>query len=248
MTYNNVNGFLVILDDNRDPYVSWRHHRQRGSLGGVDMVAAYGTPVKSPTDGVVTLHGNTGSGGRYVTIRAADGHSDELMHLSAFKVSNGQHVKRGQVIGLSGASGFGSNHYYQPHCHWHRIQPNGVRVNPWDYFTAAAPAVNHKKPPGIVYTVNTGKPNDTFWKRLQWYAHLNGYDGPLDGVMGPLSWKGVQTGLRNYGYTGPIDGKPGKNTYKALQRMAQHYGYTGPIDGTMGVNSWKGVAKRLNKL
>ena len=105
-----------------------------------------------------------------------------------------------------------------------------------------------KKPPVIVYTLSTGTPNSTFWKRLQWYGHLNGYTGPIDGVMGVLSWKGVQRGLTHYGYTGVIDGEPGPLTFQALQRMASKFGYSGPIDGQMGANSWKGVARRLNKL
>lgn len=247
MVYNNVNGFPVILADNRNPYTSWTHHRQRGSLGGVDLTAPYGTRVKAPSSGRVTLHGNTGSGGRYITITAADGHQDELMHLSAFLVRNGQQVTRGQVVGRSGASGFGREYHYAPHLHWHRITPGGSRVNPWSYFTKATPAI--RKPPKSVYTVRTGKPNEAFIKRLQWYARLNGYKGVIDGEMGTLSWKGVQRGLKHYDYTGAIDGERGPLTNKALQRMARANGYPNvKIDGTMDADSWKGVAKRLNKL
>lgn len=251
MVYNNVNGFPVIAADQRSPYISWIHHRQRGSLGGVDMVANYGTKVRAPSSGRVTLYANHGSGGRILHIHAADGHADELLHLSEFLVSNGAYVTRGQIVGRSGASGFGKDRYYAPHLHWHRITASGVRVNPWDYFTKPSPSnkpTPEKKPPGIVYTARTGKPNKTFWARLQWYAHLNGYKGAFDGVMGIMSWEGVQRGLKNYGYKGRIDGEPGELTYKALQQMAKNYGYKGPIDGDMGPQSWIGVAKRLNKL
>jgi len=247
MVYNNVNGFPVIAADNRNPFTSWSHHRARGSLGGVDLVAAYGTKVRAPSSGRIYLQSNTGSGGRIARIRADDGHYDELMHLSKFLVSSGTYVTRGQVIALSGASGFGRENYYAPHLHWHRITAGGTRVNPWNYFTAAAP-VAAKKPGKTLATLQSGKPNAAFWKRLQWYAHLNGYKGAIDGVMGVQSWKGVQTGLKNYGYTGLIDGKPGTLTYKALQKMAAKYGYSGKIDGHMGISSWKGVARRLNLL
>lgn len=123
---------------------------------------------------------------------------------------------------------------------------SGIQRTPSASGGGGTPAV--KKPGRIVYTLSTGRPNSTFWKRLQWYAHLNGYTGAIDGVMGVLSWKGVQRGLKNYGYTGVIDGSPGPLTYKALQTMAKKYGYTGAIDGALGINSYRGISRRLNLL
>lgn len=105
-----------------------------------------------------------------------------------------------------------------------------------------------KKPGRTLYTLSTGIPNLAFWKRLQWYAHLNGYTGPIDGVMGVRSWAGVQTGLRHYGYLGKIDGAPGPLTYKALQQMAHKYGSGDAIDGTLSKADYRAIAKRLNLL
>lgn len=105
------------------------------------------------------------------------------------------------------------------------------------------------KPGRIVATLATGKPNTAFYKRLQWFAHLNGYTGPIDGVMGVASWKGVQRGLaKSWRYTGPIDGKPGLGTYEALQRLGAASGYSGPIDGKLGSQSYRAIAKKLNTL
>lgn len=137
MSYGNNNKFVVVSADDGDPDVSWAHHLARKSAGGVDCVAAYGTAIYSPISGRVSLvqNGKTNSGGRTVRVTNSD-HADEFMHLSKFAVKHGQAVKQGQMLGYSGASGFGEDHFYAPHVHWHRIQPNGQRVNPWNYFTA----------------------------------------------------------------------------------------------------------------
>jgi pyruvate/2-oxoglutarate dehydrogenase complex dihydrolipoamide acyltransferase (E2) component len=45
------------------------------------------------------------------------GHKADYLHLSRVDVSPGQAVKQGQVIGLSGASGKGSERGYGPHLH-----------------------------------------------------------------------------------------------------------------------------------
>ncbi len=97
-------------------------------------------------------------------------------------------------------------------------------------------------------TATSGSPDAWFWMRLQMYAALNGYTGPIDGVLGVQSWAGVQRGMRDYGYTGPDDGVPGVHTYAAMQRLAAAHGYTGPVDGVLGPNSYRGIARYLNTL
>jgi murein DD-endopeptidase MepM/ murein hydrolase activator NlpD len=45
------------------------------------------------------------------------GHNADYLHLSRIDVQTGQEVKAGQIIGLSGASGLGSENGYGPHLH-----------------------------------------------------------------------------------------------------------------------------------
>ena len=42
----------------------------------------------------------------------------------------------------------------------------------------------------VTSTQETGVPNTTFYMRMQLFASLNGYTGPIDGVLGPNSYRG----------------------------------------------------------
>jgi secretion/DNA translocation related TadE-like protein len=102
----------------------WAAHVARGSAGGTDYVAPYGSEVRAMAGGVVTVTDSTtsGSGGRYVRIDHGPmgqyaSVQTESLHLSEILVSVGQAVTRGEVIARSGASGFGSDHGYGPHLH-----------------------------------------------------------------------------------------------------------------------------------
>jgi hypothetical protein len=132
--YSNVNNFIVILADQRDPYVSWANHLARGSAGGVDCVARIGTPIYAPDDCYLANTPNNGTGGNTITLSFAGGWRDQMMHLSAFVLPGAK--RRGEVVGYSGDSGSPG----APHVHWHRVDPQGRRQNPWNYFTTSAPA------------------------------------------------------------------------------------------------------------
>lgn len=132
--YSNVNNFIVILADNRDPWVSWRNHLARGSAGGVDCVAPIGTPIYAPDDCYLANTPNNGTGGNTITLSFANGWRDQMMHLSRFVASGSK--RKGELVGYSGDTGAPG----APHVHWHRVAPDGTRRNPWDYFTAAGTA------------------------------------------------------------------------------------------------------------
>ncbi len=94
-------------------------HKARGSVNpGVDYVVPVGTPVFAIADGVVdgVTTSIAGAGGRMVWLNC-DGWKIDYLHLSKVNVKKGQHVKRGDVLGLSGASGKGSERGYGPHLH-----------------------------------------------------------------------------------------------------------------------------------
>lgn len=134
--------FPIIADDNRNPQTSWENHVRRGSLGGVDLAYPYGSAVRANADGILWWHKANGSAGWYAQLRVEGrpGWIIEYYHMSDFQLPpnvNGVQIREGQLVGLSGASGFGESRYYAPHLHVH-LYINGVRVNLWNYFTDTA--------------------------------------------------------------------------------------------------------------
>jgi murein DD-endopeptidase MepM/ murein hydrolase activator NlpD len=95
---------------------------------GIDIEAAYGTPVRATADGEVT--GTTMGAGYGRQIVLAHGHDLVTLygHLSAIAVLAGQHVTRGQVIGYVGQSGRATG----PHLHY-EVRVHNVPVNPHKY-------------------------------------------------------------------------------------------------------------------
>ena len=86
---------------------------------GTDYAVPTGTPVKALADGTITGIVETirGAGGRMVFQSFAGGYNADYLHLSKINVVVGQTVKQGDVIGLSGASGLGSETGYGAHLH-----------------------------------------------------------------------------------------------------------------------------------
>jgi len=93
---------------------------------GADYAVGVGTPVLAVADGTVALTGNFFFSGNSIFIDHGDGLISMSFHLSEIDVKTGETVHRGQVIGLSGATGRVTG----PHLHfgvrWHgaRIDPN----------------------------------------------------------------------------------------------------------------------------
>lgn len=101
---------------------SFQAHKDRNPSSrnpGTDYGVATGTPVKAVADGTITGTVETfrGAGGRMVFISLPGGHNADYLHLSRIDVKPGQVVKQGDVLGLSGGSGLGSETGYAPHLH-----------------------------------------------------------------------------------------------------------------------------------
>jgi murein DD-endopeptidase MepM/ murein hydrolase activator NlpD len=92
---------------------------------GVDFGAPIGSPVVSAAAGEIFTAGWCGGYGRCIIILHGNGISTLYGHLSSILVSEGEYVKRGQVIGLVGSTGFSTG----PHLHW-EVRHNGRPVNP----------------------------------------------------------------------------------------------------------------------
>jgi murein DD-endopeptidase MepM/ murein hydrolase activator NlpD len=97
----------------------------RAPHSGTDLSAPFGTEVVASNYGRVVLIGNYFFAGGSVVLDHGGGLFTMYFHLSEFKIEQGSSVKRGDIIGLSGASGRVTG----PHLHW-GARLSGARINP----------------------------------------------------------------------------------------------------------------------
>lgn len=105
-----------------DPVLKrWQPHE------GVDLAAPAGTPVHATADGVVTFAGRQTGYGNVVEIRNRPPYSTLFAHLSRFAkdVRAGATVRRNEVIGYVGATGWATG----PHLHY-EVHVDDVAQNP----------------------------------------------------------------------------------------------------------------------
>ncbi|MEU1374891.1 peptidoglycan DD-metalloendopeptidase family protein [Streptomyces triculaminicus] len=112
----------------------WAHKHS-----GQDLVVGTGTSVMAVHGGTVVKAGPNGGGdgpayGNAIVIKHDDNTYSQYAHLSQVKVSVGQTVTTGQVIGLSGSTGNSSG----PHLHFEiRTTPNyGSGIEPVGFMKA----------------------------------------------------------------------------------------------------------------
>jgi len=80
---------------------------------GLDFRVPTGTPVAAMNDGTVLLARPLYFEGNFVVLDHGQGLLTLYLHLSDFKVKEGDQVKRGQIVGLSGGTGRATG----PHLH-----------------------------------------------------------------------------------------------------------------------------------
>jgi hypothetical protein len=97
---------------------------------GLDFTAPVGTKVYATGNGTITeiIRSRTGFGNTII-IDHGYGYQTEYCHLSRFNVTQGQQVKRGQIIGYVGSSGKST----APHLHY-ILRKNGKPINPIYFF------------------------------------------------------------------------------------------------------------------
>jgi murein DD-endopeptidase MepM/ murein hydrolase activator NlpD len=116
-----THGWLSSSTGNRaDPFTGEKdfHH-------GLDISADKGDPVYSTADGKVVNASAAGNYGNLVIVDHGYGIETRYGHLSAFKVKAGQTVKRGDLLGLVGATGRATG----AHLHY-EVRANGRILNP----------------------------------------------------------------------------------------------------------------------
>lgn len=84
---------------------------------GIDIGNDYGAPIYAGADGHVEFAGWFGGYGRYVKISHGYGYETAYGHMSSIAVSSGDYVKKGEVIGYVGSSGYSTG----PHLHYEVI-------------------------------------------------------------------------------------------------------------------------------
>ncbi len=92
---------------------------------GIDLAIPMGTPVKTIADGRVVYAGWGTGYGKYVKVDHPGGFATIYSHLSAFKVHVGEEVKQGEVVALSGSTGWSTG----PHLYF-QFFVHGTPVNP----------------------------------------------------------------------------------------------------------------------
>ena len=95
-------------------------------IGGV----GYNSEVHAAKAGTVIVSQRSSSYGEYVVVSHGSGNTTLYAHMSSRKVSVGDYVAQGDVLGITGSTGISSG----PHLHF-EITENGNRVNPLDYLT-----------------------------------------------------------------------------------------------------------------
>lgn len=99
---------------------------------GTDIGAGSGSPIQSAADGVVVSVENGGPYGLHTLIQHGSGISTMYAHQSSVSVSPGQRVRRGQVIGSVGSTGWSTG----PHLHF-EVHVNGTPYDPMGWFGGA---------------------------------------------------------------------------------------------------------------
>lgn len=118
---------------------SWQAHTNRrppSSEPGTDYYVPTGTPIRAAASGRVVDTGDSvyPATGRFVTIDLDDGRRVRYLHLLRRNVNVGDRVHWGQVIGLSGASGYGSDFFGEPSrnaAFWRNTGGDHVHMTLW---------------------------------------------------------------------------------------------------------------------
>jgi peptidoglycan LD-endopeptidase LytH len=106
---------------------SWGAPRAGHTHQGVDMMAAYGTPVVAIVSGAITFAAFDGSGGNMIFLSGDDGNAYWYMHNQENLVTGGN-VSVGQQIATVGDTG---NAAGTPHLHFEYHPGGGAAVNPY---------------------------------------------------------------------------------------------------------------------
>ena len=112
-------------------YYGYRIHPVYGTRkfhSGIDIGAAYGLDIVAAADGIVTMATTNGGYGKCIIINHGSGIASLYGHCSSLLVTNGQSVKKGDVIGKIGSTGVSTG----PHLHF-EVRVDAATTDPLQY-------------------------------------------------------------------------------------------------------------------
>lgn len=110
-------------------YTRYVNGKWDSSHTAIDLAAKQGTPIKATNDGVVALADSLYLTGNAIYIDHGMGLFSQYAHLYELRVKTGDRVKKGNIIGLVGTTGFSTG----PHLHF-TFWAHNVPVNPNLFF------------------------------------------------------------------------------------------------------------------
>lgn len=121
----NISGYPLPNTANLGLSYGWQIHPTTGDVffhSGVDLLAPVGSSVQAIASGIVVFAKEQGSYGKLVIINHADGLQSRYAQLESIKVTLGQKVNQGDILGTVGTSGQPTS--TQPHLHF-EMRSNG---------------------------------------------------------------------------------------------------------------------------
>ncbi len=106
---------------------------------GVDLVVDPGTPIRAMADGVVLYAKQDWVNGKFIKIDHGYGLTSAYVHNSRLLVGQGDAVRRGEPIALSGATGRATG----PHLHF-QVEIDLVAVDPEGFLERKAPRAHQR--------------------------------------------------------------------------------------------------------
>jgi murein DD-endopeptidase MepM/ murein hydrolase activator NlpD len=98
---------------------------------GLDIEAAYGTPIRSVAEGRVVSAGYTIVNGNFVAVEHSGGTISLYLHLSKVVVGVGAYCWRGRMVGRAGNTGLSTG----PHLHLAAMKRDRTYVDPLPLLT-----------------------------------------------------------------------------------------------------------------
>jgi murein DD-endopeptidase MepM/ murein hydrolase activator NlpD len=104
---------------------------------GIDIGAAYGSPIASAISGTVTFAGRHGGDGNFVQVYSSKQFGTGYAHMSRMAVRVGDTVRRGQIIGYVGSTGLstGSHLHYEVYLNGRPVDPMTINLPQVDQLT-----------------------------------------------------------------------------------------------------------------
>ncbi len=130
-----ASGFIKPIQGRITSPFGWRTHpifNSRSFHSGIDIGGPNYGEIKASNSGKVIYSGWYGGYGKVVILEHGIVNGKPITtlyaHMSSIKVSNGQKVAKGQVIGYEGTTGYSTG----PHCHF-EVRVNGQPSDPRNY-------------------------------------------------------------------------------------------------------------------